>query len=664
MTKKNSQHGKKKGFLRRNAALILILLCGVISGSTAGAYLALSWDLPQIRELEDFTPSAVTRIYSRDNVLLAELFVEKRIPVPIETIPEYLKTALLAMEDRSFRKHSGIDLRGIARAIVTDIRAGRIVEGASTITQQLAKTLFLTPKKTIVRKLREMLLAFQMERRYTKDEILALYLNQVYFGSGAYGVESAARIFFGKTAGEMTLAECALVAAMPRLPSKYSPLVDPELSVRRRNIVLKVMRNIKKITEAQYQEAVNEPLNLNKTDDTGRKAPWFVAHIKKRLENTLGSSMLYKGGLTIRTTLSHAMQQQAEEAVSNRLDELEARMARNGITGPDPEAALVCTDVRTGGILAMVGGGDFNKNAFNRATKARRQPGSAFKPFVYALAIEQGFAQNKLILDAPVVFRAGRKGRDWRPENYSGSYLGEITMRKALALSKNIPAVRLIEMLGPASVIRFANGFGINSPLSSNLSLVLGTSEVSLLELTSAYAVFPNRGKRIAPFGVADIQDRNGRTIWRAKPEIGVAMSETGAAVMTDMLRAVITEGTGRSAKIIGKPIAGKTGTTDKNRDALFVGFSPEITTGVWVGRDEYKTLGKGETGARAALPIWIDFMSKALAESEFEYFDTPADTVRVAIDPDSGQPVPAGSDNAVSVLFKTETKPQSGFHW
>jgi len=649
-----------KNFInKKNIFILLIVMAGIICGILAGFFLALTHDLPQISSLENFRPSAVTRIYSSDKVLIAELFAEKRDPVTLKVIPEYLKKAIITTEDRNFYTHSGIDLKGIARAIIKDIWAGKFVEGASTITQQLAKTLFLNPKKTLVRKLKEAFLAFHLERRYTKDEILELYLNQVYFGSGAYGVESAARIFFNKSVKDLTLAECSLVSAMPKAPSKYSPLVNRDLAIKRRNIVLKQMLETGIINETEYNKALNETLNLSKKNKNSLKAPYFVEYVKDFLENIIGSSRLYKGGLTIYTTLSYELQKTAEDAIAKGISDLESRMIQQGMINPDPQSALVCLDIQSGGILAMIGGKNFYKSPYNRATVARRQPGSAFKPIVYAHAMEKGFTQNMMILDAPVAFKGRKKGEAWKPENFSKNYQGEITLRKALALSKNIPAVRLIEILGPSSVVQFGYKLGIKSTLSPNLSLALGTSEVTLLELTSAYTVFPNRGKSIKPYGVMEIVDHNGRIVWRAKPKKRLVMSRTGAAIMTDMLMAVVKEGTGKKANIIKRPVAGKTGTTDKCKDALFVGFSPSIATGVWVGRDKFVTLGKRETGARAALPIWMEFMEKALADEPFQYFDIPDDVVQVHMNSTSGLLENADSPNGVSALFKKGTEPR-----
>ncbi len=643
---------------KRKLSVIVFLMLGVICGSLAGAFFALTHDLPQIRALEDFKPDAVTRIYSADKVLLAELFIEKREPVPLETIPRYLAAALVATEDRKFYKHSGVDLKGIARAIVKDIKAGEFVEGASTITQQLAKTLFLTPRKTIVRKIKEAILAFQLERRYTKDEILELYLNQVYFGRGAYGVESAAKIFFGKPVQELNLPECALVAGMPKSPSRYSPLVNPELAIKRRNTVLRQMRDIGIISDTVYQQSINAELYTDNRRSNRTKAPYFIEYVKSSLEAELGSSRLYKRGLSVYTTLNFQLQQTAEKALADGLAALADRMQAAQIMEADPQGAIISIDVTTGGILAMVGGKDFDKSPFNRATMALRQPGSAFKPFVYAYAIEQGFAQNKMILDAPVVYRGAQSGLDWKPENFTLEYKGEMTLRHALAVSQNIPAVRLLHSLGPLPVTQFAHQLGIKSHLASNLSLALGTSEVTLIDLTAAYAVFPNKGQRIQPYGILEVVDRQGRVIWRTKPQKRLVMARSTAAIVTNMLEGVVKEGTGRRARILGRAVAGKTGTTNEYKDACFVGFSPRIIAGVWVGQDQGGSLGDKETGARAALPIWIDFMKVALQNEPHLYFDIPDDVNPIRIDPLSGLPQLDDTKPSVVVLFKKGTEP------
>lgn len=641
----------------KKRSIVAVMVAGILFGTILGTFFALTQDLPQIRALESFQPSSTTRIYSLENKLLAKFYIEKRDPVPLSKMPAYLKQALIATEDRNFYHHSGIDLKGILRAIIKDVMAGEFVEGASTLTQQLAKTLFLTPKKSITRKLREAFLAFQIERRYTKDEIITLYLNQVYFGSGAYGVEAAANVFFGKSVDQLTLAQCALVAGMPKLPSRYSPLINKALATKRRNIVLMQMHHVGMIDADQYQRARAEAVPDPPEHGNKGYGLYFLADVKKQLEETIGPEILYRGGLSVFTTLSLPLQTAAENACENGLSALTTRMQQQEIENPSPQCALVSIDVPSGGILAMVGGRNHQKSSFNRATMAMRQPGSAFKPIVFALAVERGFPQNKLLLDAPIVFRGADNGNDWQPENFSRTYDGEMTMRTALARSKNIPAVRLMETLGPGSVISFARQFGIDAPLSPNLSLVLGTSEVTLLDLTAAYAVFPAGGRWVEPVYVLRVVDQNGRLIWSSRPEKQIVLSKTGAAIMADMLSGVVKEGTGRMAMTLGRPVAGKTGTTDQYKDALFIGFSPSVTTGVWVGQDVHETLGKGETGAKAALPIWIDYMEAALTARPYEAFGIPGDTVTAFIDPISGDIKLENDTGAVPALFKKGTE-------
>ena len=642
---------------RKIITIFAIIIGAVACGAGAGAFFALTADFPQIRSLQEYRPSAVTRIFSSDEILLAELFQEKRNPVPLSEVPDRLKSAIIATEDRNFYQHTGIDVKGIARALVKDLFAGEFVEGASTITQQLAKTLFLTPQKTVARKIKEAILAFQIERRFTKDEIMELYLNQVYFGSGAYGVESAARVYFGKTLKELNLAQCALIAGMPKAPSRYSPFINRDLGRKRRNTVLKQMLDTGIISQKEYASASREALLPEGARPHILSAPYFVDHIKKLLEKEIGESLLYKGGLTVNTTLSSGMQIHAESALLKGLQALTERMRQNRIKNPDPQGAFIALDVKSGAILALMGGKDFVKSPYNRAISAKRQPGSAFKPFVYACAVENGFSQNHLILDAPVSYHGQKDGEEWRPDNYSKEYLGEIPLRKALSLSQNIPTIKLTEILGPSSVIRLATQMGIDSPLSPNLSLALGTSEVSLLELTAAYAVFANGGEWIQPYSVTKVLDSDQKEIWSMSSVRKEVMSRSGAAIITNMLQAVIEEGTGKKAKILGRRLAGKTGTTNDFKDALFIGYSPSIVAGVWVGQDSAVPLGNDETGSRAALPIWIDFMEAALAQTPDELFDIPEDVSVVYMDPETGHTVSEGVPGAVKALFRKEAK-------
>jgi penicillin-binding protein 1A len=640
-------------FNGRKGLIWVVLAAGVLCGITAGALVGLTRDLPQIEALDAYKPSAVTRVQSADGVLLAELFVERREPVALAQVPPALITALLTTEDRSFYEHSGIALRGIARAALKNVMTGRLSEGASTLTQQLAKTLFLTPRKSFIRKLREAVLAMQLERRYTKDEILTLYLNQIYLGSGAYGVAAAARIYFDKQIDELNLAQCALIAGLPRAPSRYSPLVAPELARRRRDVVLALMHGTGAIETRDYEQALQEPVSPTTSKARNRKASYFLNYIKNDLEAAVGADLLYKAGLTIYTTLDDRLQTSAEQAIVEGLEQLGGRMRLNGMPESRPESAFVALRVESGAILAMAGGRDGSKDSFNRATTALRQPGSAFKPIVFALAIEKGFEQNQTLLDAPAVFPNTSPGDDWRPANSSERYAGEISLRWALAQSKNIPAVRLIEQLSPSSVVGFAHQLGIGATLKPNLSLALGTSEVTLMEMTAAYGVFANSGKYIQPFGVLEIRNDRGKILWRAKPEQHLAMSRISAAITTDMLRAVVTEGTGGFAGRLPGPIAGKTGTTSGYKDALFVGYSPTIAAGVWVGNDDSSTLGPHETGAQAALPIWTAFMQSALADQPPAYFDLPDDARTIYIDSQSGAQISADTPGAVKALVR-----------
>ena len=646
--------------LKSRIIVFLFLVPAAFFGTAVGVYLALSHDLPQIRRLEDFSPSGVTRIYDSEDTFLAELYTEKRDPISFDQIPEVLVSALVVTEDRRFFSHRGIDLKGILRAVIKDLVAGEFVEGGSTITQQLAKTLFLSPRKNILRKLKEAILAVQLERRYTKAEILEFYLNQVYLGSGAYGVKAAARMFFDKTPQQLTIGECALIAGLPKAPSRFSPLVNKDLAVARRNTVLYQMWQNKIISRHAYETCIKEDLTTASSSGNSAKAPYFIEYIKPFLENTVGAGLLYRGRLSVYTTLSYPMQQAAEQAVRNGLADLGARMKQKRLTDT-PQAALIAIDVKTGGILAMVGGRDFMESPFNRATSAKRQAGSAFKPILYAYAIGQGFTPATPILNTPAVFPGAIKGKPWEPENFSREYSSEVTLREALVHSLNLPAARVISRLGPASVTDFATRLGISSPLSPYLSLALGTSETTLLEMTAAYSVFPRLGNQIKPYGVYRIVDSNGRVLWQARPFSKNVLPAAEAAVMTDMLRSVIQEGTGRGARDLPCPVAGKTGTTDNCKDALFIGYSQKIAVGVWTGTDNYSTLGKHETGAMAALPIWKAFMAEAISRTGCVDFDIPDGLIRIRFDPVTGAVVPDDAPG-VSALFKKEPWGRAGY--
>jgi penicillin-binding protein 1A len=636
--------------------LTLVLLAGVVCGSAIGAFFTLTHDLPRIQQLEDFLPSAATKLLSLEGKVLGEFFVEKRMPVDLEEIPPYLRQAIIATEDRRFYEHAGLDWRGIGRAVLKDIRAGRFKEGGSTITQQLAKVLFLTSEKTISRKLREAILALQIERRYRKDEILELYLNQVYMGSGAYGVEAAANRYFGKHVWELDLAECALIAGLPRGPTIYSPLINPEKALYRRATVLRALRDTGYLTDEQYDQALQEPLHLASSFSGGSLAPYFTDYVRPQLEEVLGENLLYRGGLTIQTTISESWQHVAKKAVKKGLTSLQTRHP-GAADEEEPQGAAIILDCRTGMIRAMVGGRDYESSQFNRATQAYRQPGSAFKPIVYAYALEKGYTQADRIWDAPVSYPQPN-GDVWEPENYSGSFAGEITLRKALEISQNIVTIKLLERLGPSPVVDFAHHLGIESVLHSNLSLALGTSEMTLLELASAYQVFANGGIWVEPTSITEIVDRSGRSLWKPSAASRAVLSQDTAYILTNMLQGVIQRGTGRAARHLPYPVAGKTGTTEESRDALFVGYSPAVVTAVWVGNDSGRSLGSKETGARAALPIWLEIMREVLPTTTVEGFEVPEGVTLIRMDTRSGLVSSGECREVVEAAFIKGTEP------
>ena len=577
-------------------ACILGILAGVVSGFL---FWSLS-DLPRIESLEEYAPLEASRVYSSDDKLIAEYYVERRTFVPYYKIPDYVKHAFVAIEDERFYRHHGIDFIGIARALYQDIRAGRIVQGGSTITQQLAKLLFLKPERSLSRKIKEAALSIQIEKRYTKDEIIGLYLNQAYFGTNAYGIEAASRTYFDKTVEDLDISEAALLAAIPRAPSYYSPFRNPEKALRRRNLVLKKMLGLGYITGDQYREAREEPLPEN-PHRRHYSAPYFVELIRTKLEEEY-SNNLYTTGLKIHTTLDMGMQKTAEKAVLHGIASIEKRVQ------PGVQAALIAVDLKTGGIKAMVGGTDFWQTQFNRATQALRQPGSAFKPVVYLAALNDGLIPEDTILDEEVGYPTPDNKEVWIPENYEKIYNGKVTLTEALAHSLNSATVCLADMIGIRDIVKTARSLGITNTIHPYLSSAIGASEVTPLEMTYAYAAL-SEGYRIKPLYIERIQDRDGLTLRENYPEFKRVIDEGVVDEIRYMLRSVILEGTGRKARIIQRSVYGKTGTTNDYTDAWFVGFDDQLAVGVWVGRDDHTPIGKKETGSRAALPIWIEFM-------------------------------------------------------
>jgi len=636
----------------------IILVSGCLIGIISGLYLVFSSDLPQIRELKSYTPPGISRIYSSDKHLLAEIYSENREFIKLEDVPEYIKQGLLATEDRAFYSHSGMDLRGIIRALVKDIITGRFAEGASTLSQQLIRTLFLTKEKKLVRKIKEAILTIQLEKRYTKNEILELYFNQVNFGSGAYGIKAAARKFFGKHVDDLTLAECALIAGMPQAPSRISPLISLEKAEKRRNLVLRQMLKTGAISPDLYELAIREEIDISGRQIKQVKARCFINYLRPQIEEIAGIDTLYKKSLSIHTTLNLKMQEASDQSISKGLSLLKQRMIKNGIKNASPQAALIVIDLNDGAIRAMSGGENREGDFFNRAVSAQRQPGSAFKPFIYALAIEKGYKQSSILEDSPVTYFLDNQRKSWSPENFSHKFSGAMTMRYALSKSINIPAIRLADKIGLQDFIEFSHNLGIQSHLGLNLSLALGTSEVNLLELTSAYTVFPNEGILNKPYSIKEIMNQQKGILWKPAPEKKLAVSQETAAIVTDMLKGVILEGTGKKARVLPGSYGGKTGTTNDFKDALFIGFSTEIAVGIWVGNDSNTTLGHNETGAKAALPIWLDFMKKIYSDRDITYFHIPGNTVSVYMNQLTGKRSGPHSKQSVKALFLKGTEP------
>jgi penicillin-binding protein 1A len=723
--------------------LLISLGALVIMGAltAGGALWYFSKDLPALDQLGTYQPSLVTQVYSVDQQLIGQFFIERRILTPVAQIPERLRRAVIAVEDVRFFEHPGLDYIGMLRAAWTNVRRGGKVEGASTITQQLARSLFLSSERTFDRKVRELILAYKMELVLTKEQILELYLNQIYFGQGAYGVASAAQTYFGKDLSALTTGEAAFLAGLPKSPNHYSPFKAYDRAKKRQEHVLARMEEAKFITSAEREEAVAEILNFHRPGSE-QAAPYFVEYIRQLLMAKYGEAMLYKGGLQVFTTLNMDMQKAAEAAFVAGLRELDKRQgwrgplrtvdltaptppvvtavidqalkvgdvregvvtkvakdhylvqigtvvtklafddmawAKRRLTGPDTakdvivnpnlkqalkpgdvievivkklehgianvqleqtplvDGGLIALEPGKGAIRAMVGGYDFARSEYNRAVQAHRQPGSAFKPIIYATAVSQGMSPASVILDAPVVYEQDQDEKTWKPENYGRKIHGMVSLRDALAHSHNLATVRLLDKVGVKDVIEFAKTVGVTSPLAADLSLGLGSSSVGLMELTSAYGVLLNQGNRAEPYAILSVKDNTGKVLEQAEPQSLQVISKETAYLITNMMEDVIQKGTGQAAKVIGRPIAGKTGTTDEFINAWFIGGAPNLVTGIYVGFDDRRSLGETESGAHAALPIWINFMQAALKPLPVVAFTIPEGITFVKVDPATG---------------------------
>ncbi|MBI4774629.1 MAG: PBP1A family penicillin-binding protein [Deltaproteobacteria bacterium] len=751
--------------------LTVLVLC---AGTLTMGYFYFTHDLPKLFTVEDYNPPVISRVYDVNQRLVGEFYREMRDLAPLSKMPDLLIKAFVAAEDDRFFQHPGIDLTGILRAVIKNIVAGRKIQGGSTITQQVTRSLLLSPEKSYTRKIKELILAYRIENRLSKEDILYIYLNQIYLGHGAYGVEAASHVYFGKSVGDLNLAECALLAGLPRAPNRYSPIRDPEKAGERQAYVLRRMVEEGYITQAQADAAKAGPLRPAANGEAPfDQAPYFTEYVRRHLEEVYGATQLFEGGLRVYTTLDLRLQEVAQEAIQRGVDALDKRIGYRGpiesvaknrrdefcsellkqdlkegeivhglVTGvddknqrvtvclgqatgiiemermkwarkpnpeiasdyaaikkpsqalksgdhilvkvlaipdketpaqqgaapkplilaleqePEPQAALLCMDGYTGEIRAMVGGTDFRKSQFNRATQAKRQPGSAFKPFIYAAAIDKGFTPVSVIIDSPIVFDDPVQKEKWKPMNYEMKFFGPTLFREALIHSRNVVTVKLLQAVGVDYVINYAKNMGIESELGSNLSLGLGSSEVTLLELVKSYGVFASGGLLLKPMFIDKIVNRKGETVEKNLPEKRRVISDETAFIMTHLMTEVVKYGTGRSVQPLERPAAGKTGTTNDLKDAWFIGYTPELITGVWVGFDQFQSMGRFETGSRAASPIWLDFMKEALKNRSVTPFSPPGGVTFAKIDPESGKLASADTRNPVFECFKVGTEP------
>jgi len=811
--------GRIKEYLR--LALYVAITMPLLASA---AYLVLTWNLPKINSITDYRPPIITRILSNDGKLCGEFFLEKRKPVPLRDIPKFIRNGFVASEDERFYEHKGIDILSIIRAFIKNIVAGEIVQGGSTITQQVTKSLLLSPEKSISRKIKEALLAYRIERRLTKDDILEIYLNQIYLGHGSYGIESAAELYFGKKARDLTEEEGAILAGLPKAPARYSPISHPRRAKSRQHYVLQRMISAGYLDKEEAERIFARPVRVKivKEDKINSAAPYFIEEVRRYLENKYGADILYKEGLVVFSTLDQDMNTAATRALRDGLKDLDKRQGFRGplshldpdeIAGflnriqrdevdeeveeftitkefaqsddqeqeaplpgeirrrpgtlvkgreyagvvsaidkkkktaeilvgrfkgiipvaemawarkPDPEVypetarvtdpskalspgdvirvnvlgpkekdmfvlsleqeplvqgAQISINIETGSVNSLVGGYDYQKSQFNRATQARRQAGSAFKPIYYTAALDKGYTQASVILDAPVVYEDLDDETAWKPKNYEGTFEGPVILREALAISKNNPSVRLMESIGTDYAILYSQRLGIASPLSNDLTLALGSSGVTLLELTNAYAVFARGGILLEPILVKKVLDRDGNVLEDNPPRFkelpeevvknsagiiitdktwtqGRVISEQTAFIITDLLRNVVEHGTGWRIKALGRPAAGKTGTSEDFRDAWFIGFTPDLAAGVWVGFDTEAPLGKSESGAKAASPIWLEFMKDATRRLPLRDFTIPPGIVFAKIDPKTGLLASPETADAFFGAFKEGSVP------
>ncbi|MCL7487802.1 MAG: PBP1A family penicillin-binding protein [Desulfobulbaceae bacterium] len=581
----------------------LLIIGGIITlgiGSGLGWFFSL--DIPDIRSFDDYRPLVTTTVLDRDGRMIDAIYAENRIVLRFDEINPLIPMAFVAAEDGRYWDHAGLDVWSVFRAFINNLRSGHRSQGGSTITQQVTRGLMLSREKTYFRKVKEAILAYRLDKMLSKEDILAIYLNEIYLGEGAYGVEAAARTYFGKQSSRLNLAETALLAGLPQSPSRYSPIAHFDKAQARQRYVLNRMADEDYITPKQARDAYNLGLHFNQPREMKNLYGYFTDHIRQELEKQFGRKKLLREGLVVTTTLDSRLQAKAVEAVRQGIRNLE----KNSGT-PPPQAALVTLDAATGQILAMVGGADYTSSPFNRASSAKRQPGSVFKPLIYAAAFEQGISAGLTIDDAPLTIR-NPDGSSWSPRNWSNKHYGPTTLEDGLVHSRNIVAIKLLQKTGTKPVLKLAREAGIRSPLQPELTLALGASPVSLLEMTGAYTIFTNQGKFARPSAITGVRDRRGKTLSWSGSAMKRVISPDAAHRVSSLLGQVISRGTGQQARGIPGS-AGKTGTTDNNRDGWFIGYNHRLLTGVWVGHDQNNTLGQGATGGRIAAPIWLDFM-------------------------------------------------------
>ncbi|MEN6319589.1 MAG: PBP1A family penicillin-binding protein [Syntrophaceae bacterium] len=650
MTRKNKKMiSNCSGF---GTILLVIILCFLILAVVGSSilYYVLLKELPSIAALKDYRPSIATRVFADNNELIDEFFLEDRKIIKINEVPKIVIQAFVSAEDARFYQHTGFDLQSITRAFYKNIEAGRVVQGGSTITQQVAKSLYLSSERKYMRKLKEAILAYKIDRYLTKDEIMSLYLNHIYLGHGTYGIEAAAQGYFGKSARSLTVPEAALLAGLPKAPTTYSPFLHYDKARQRQAYVLDRMVEDEYITQAEKEQALATPIHLKSIRPKEKIAPYFIETVRRYILEKYGSDVLYKEGLEVYTTLNIDMQKAAKDAVERGLQELETREGyEKGIV----QGALLCMEAQTGAVRAMVGGRDFKKSEFNRATQSRRQPGSSFKPFIYTAAFDKGMTPSTRILDAPIMF-PDRSSPDgfWKPKNYDGKFNGPTTMRNALVQSRNVITIKILQEIGVDYAAAYATNMGITSPLSKNLTMALGSSSVTLQEMVRGYGVLANQGKRVTPFFIKKIIDRTGQIFEENQVKSEQVIDPRIAFISSYVMQDVVESGTGRRVKSIGRPVAGKTGTTDDMRDAWFIGFTPSLVAGVWIGFDQERSLGRQEVGGRAAAPIWLYFMEKALRGKPIEVFPVPDGIVFVKVDHHSGMPVTHSSQGTIYESF------------